>query len=820
MVYRVLFSGFILKSFLFSFLFSVLFFLSGRSQDVVNNVKKNHINGNILYKNGEFGSFLNIYVLDRQRKIVSSQITDEKGFFYINNLPFGTLYFGIKRDTQLFLLKSFLVSDSVNEISLGEIRLPWEVNFIKEIKVQGKRGLVERRLDKIIVNISSSTLFSGNTANEILPKLPGVYINPKGELSIHGKNNVIILIDGKGQFISKDQLSQILGNLKSETLDKIEIISNPSSKYDSNGGPIINILTKKDSEISDFHLNQGLVINPVEGANGENKGFYGFGTNFNHGFGKLKIFSSFDFDHKKDYNDIVNTYYLISSNSYRNQEVFTETNRESLSFRLGFNTDLSKTLFFDGAIFYYKPLYQNYNKTFDESFFSNKGHLDSSIISVGQTRFINNLTSDLTFHLKKALKFNQNIDFMVDLNRYKFTNPSSYSNSYFNFQNINHPDFSSLQYLFNTQIESYKLDYSIDLPHENKLEAGVKVTFIKNAENQTNNLIESSNLTDSSTFTYKETVSGFYLNYSGSKGDFEWQIGTRIENTLSIGKSLIINNSTQNQYLNFFPAFTFQYNLPGKSNRQLEFSFNRRISRPGYESFNPSKVYVDQFNTRTGNANLNPEFSNNFELSYNYNSYSFSIYDTYNKSIKDLIPFSNSTNLTQTGTNAVNYNSNELGVSLSIPLKFAKWWEIYNSLDASWTKSNLYFNFINNYYSINYNLSQIFSFSNTQKLKMNLIFHPRENINYGYSNGIVNFALGYTGQFIERKLLFNINLNDVLGLNKLQYYQTFNGVSTSLVSLKNDRNLRFSISYKFSSGKRFSKRFIEKKGYDSEIRLQ
>ncbi|WCT14370.1 TonB-dependent receptor plug domain-containing protein [Mucilaginibacter jinjuensis] len=121
------------------------------------------------------------------------------------------------------------------------------------------------KLDRLIISVESNSLLAGNTLSELLPKLPGVNLNEKNELVINGKGGVLILIDGKGQYVSKEQQASFLNNIVAESIDKIEIISNPSVKYDSNGGAVINIITKKDKMTSDVHESMGQQLSQSRG---------------------------------------------------------------------------------------------------------------------------------------------------------------------------------------------------------------------------------------------------------------------------------------------------------------------------------------------------------------------------------------------------------------------------------------------------------------------------------------------------------------------------------------------------------------------------
>ncbi|WCT14369.1 outer membrane beta-barrel family protein [Mucilaginibacter jinjuensis] len=507
----------------------------------------------------------------------------------------------------------------------------------------------------------------------------------------------------------------------------------------------------------------------------------------------------------------------------RDQLITSLAKSSTLSTRFGFNADLSKTTTFDGTFSLYIPLYIEYNRGYVQQFSSTSTAIDSTINSKGSDRLLHNHNNTVNLRLSHVLnaKKNEEIAFFLDINDYRFENNSLLASAYaVDGGNYKNELFNNIRD-YKVRIYSVKSDYSIKVSKQVEMDAGAKVSFIKNEDNF-DYTIQDNSLNDDLTksdFNYKETVSAAYLNFVGSNKSFDYQFGGRLENTNSEGIAPLLNESLSKNYLNFFPAFTIQHNFKSKVKQQLVLSYNRRIIRPGYTDFNPNQNPTNRFTDITGQPDLKPQFLNNFELSYNISKLSITAYDSYKKNLKEVVPQSSDQGLVQKNQITSYSFENDAGININFPLTFFKWWSCSNTLTASNTETKLLDNTSINYFNYNVSSFQSFSIDKRNKFDLRIFYRPKSQINYGDMYEVTSLTAGYRTSILNDKLIITANINDILGRNKLSYYQDFGPTYLSQIALRNDRYFRIGLRYNFLTGNKFSIRNKRTKNDTSEIRV-
>ena len=568
------------------------------------------VKGSVINDKGEVMPFVTISVLDKDSILLTGAITDEQGEY------------ALEVAAQQYIIQASYVG---YETSFGgpNFVLKEETEHLGEVEVKAKRPLVERQMDKLVLNVSQSPLAAGSNGNDILRRAPGVRIDKDGNITVNGKA-VEVYVDGKPSYLSGQQLKAMLDGTDGNTIEKIEIISNPSAKYDASGqGGIINIKTKR---------------NMMRGLNGMLSAAYGgmywgdvkrwlqmdmVSLNLNYRgektytFGQLtQVFAQNDIDletYRKTpdlesysksgydlnfqyymlkvgndwYIDSVNTFGFILQVPYMRMRQQIVDGRNYAYIVTGADTAWSKTRSGASTAAPQHTANLNYTHTFSEA-------------------------------LERELTVN------VDYNRY-----STQSN------NLQETDFIGVQKLgldINTRqtanIYSAKLDFQTKFWKTGMIECGVKYALSSTDNHMTtDSLLNDARLsTTPSDFRYDEHVAAAYISVGKQFGE-HWSVklGLRGEYTFSHGDWKSVDSVTNKSYFDPFPTAYVGYTSSplGKLQQPIStsISYTRRIKRPNYWMLNPFVTYVDAYTYRMGNTELTPEFNNDVEINFSWTQY-------------------------------------------------------------------------------------------------------------------------------------------------------------------------------------------------------
>ena len=578
------------------------------------------VKGSVVDSRGDAMPFVTISVLSQDSTLLTGTITDDDGTYEVdvtaNEYILQASYIGYQT--------AFGGPDFV---------LREETERLEEVEVKAKKPLIERQMDKLVVNVSASPLAAGSNGNDILRRSPGVRIDKDGNITVNGKA-VEIWIDGKPSYMSGQQLKAMLDGTDGNTIEKIEIISNPSAKYDASGqGGIINIKTKR---------------NMMRGLNGMLSAAYGGMY-----WGDVKRWLQMD---------------MVSLNlNYRGEKTYTFGQltqvfaQNDIDFETGRSIPATETT----------PAMQNYsNSGYDVGFqyymlkVGNDWYIDSlntlgfilnvpyvgikqdiidgrntayTIIGTDTTRSKTATTNHIgmpqhTANLNYTHTFSEALEreltVNVDYNRYNNWQDNFQETKYFK-SNTALPalgmDIKSRQTI---NIYSAKLDFQTKFWQTGMLECGVKYALSSTDNNMTtDSLLDGSKISSTpSAFRYDEHVAAAYISAGKQFGE-HWSVklGLRGEYTYSLGNWLSADSVTKKSYFDPFPtAFVGYTTSPlGKLQQPINVSasYTRRIKRPNYYMLNPFVAYVDAYSYQTGNTELTPEFNNDVELHFSWTQY-------------------------------------------------------------------------------------------------------------------------------------------------------------------------------------------------------
>ena len=576
------------------------------------------INGSVINSQGEAMPFVTVSVLTQDSTLITGAITDDRGKYMVE-----------------VTIPNYIIQASYigYETAFGgpDFVLREETERLEEVEVKAKKPLIERQMDKLVVNVSASPLSAGSNGNDILRRAPGVRIDKDGNITVNGKS-VEIWVDGKPSYLSGQQLKAMLDGTDGNTIEKIEIISNPSAKYDASGqGGIINIKTKR---------------NMMKGLNGMLSAGYGgmyfsdvkrwlnqemFSLMLNYRGEKTYTFGQFTQVYAE--NDIDFESYretpLLKNYSYSHYDVRFQY--YMLKVGNDWYIDSVNTLGFILQV----P-YMNVNQrivpddnaayTIDKTLADTTTSITNSSNRLQAPQHTANLNYTHTF--SEAME--REITVNVDYNRY--------NNGATNYQKTDYSkplagygyqalglDINSRQIV---DIYSAKLDFQTKFWQTGMIECGVKYGLSTTNNNMTtDSIIDGVRIpTKPSDFIYDEHVAAAYISVGKQFGE-HWSVklGLRGEYTYSHGNWKSADSITNKSYFDPFPTAYVGYTSKplGKLQQPIAVSasYTRRIKRPNYWMLNPFKSYVDAYSVQLGNTELKPEFNNDVELHFSWTQY-------------------------------------------------------------------------------------------------------------------------------------------------------------------------------------------------------
>ncbi|TGE13473.1 outer membrane beta-barrel protein [Hymenobacter elongatus] len=540
-----------------------------------------------------------------------STMTNEQGAFRFEGVPTGSYsllvnYIGYKTSVPVALTVAAGQNPAV------AVALATDQKLLKGVTVTATKAFIEQRAGKLILNVAASPIAAGGTAYDVLGRAPGVLEQSNGFV-LRGKS-VVVLLDGKYTNLSGEDLKNMLNALPGSTLDKVEVIANPSAKYDAQGGAVINIITTKSRK---FGTNGTATVGLGAGQYGR----YNAGLSLNHRTAKLNVYGGYDRLENQ-------TYSTIRSERVINQETFiSEASREvrhnrNNSARLGLDYDLSKTSSVGVLV---RGMLNNRDRDAQNNVqLTPPNSLDvegSTLRTLGEAQF---LSPSVNVYYKTTLDTTgRELRINADYFGYHKSWNNDYTTTYWNelagplpteLRRDNSPA--------NNSVKSLTADYSQPF-HKGTLEAGLKTTFTTTDndirwEQATQGQPWTVDLGKTNHFIYRENINAAYASYSRTVRKVDVQVGLRAEQTNTTGTSLTLDQTTRRNYLNLFPTLSAQYNKSEKV--QLGFAYRRKIDRFRFDIVNPFVTYISQYRYSQGNPNIRPSFSHNFELTHSYNN--------------------------------------------------------------------------------------------------------------------------------------------------------------------------------------------------------
>jgi outer membrane receptor protein involved in Fe transport len=639
------------------------------------------VTGTIKDKNGEPVIAAVVALLSSpSNKMVKAAVAKNDGTFILKMVANGNYQLQIKvLGYKDYTSKPFSVSGNSAK-ALGAITLENDIESLGEVVVKAEKPMVQVLADKTVFNVDNTVGTTGSSGFDLLRKAPGVVVDNNDNVIVEGKSGVLFYINGKPSVLRGEDMANYLKTLQATDIEAIEIITQPSSKYDAEGNAgIINIKLKRDKSLG---TNGSVSLGMIAGQYNR----YTSSLSFNNRTKKTSLYGAYSNRVGKNFNFI--NFYRIQNNTTFDSRSRTVRDENGHNLRLGFDYYLTKKSTI-GAIV---------TGSFSDNFANNDSR--TPIIPNGTTTPTQVLIAESDAH-NKTFNGYANVNYKydggkgrslnvdVDYGQFISDRTNLQPNRFFDGQE--ETVLSENTTFFNTPVNirvlSAQADYTQPL-WKGALGFGGKYSLVSTDNNfqffDRINGTDVLNTDQTNQFFYDEQVSAAYVNYNRKFKKFNVQFGVRMEHTASDGRlesmQANANNQVKRDYINWFPSGGFTY-TPNRKNT-LALNYSRRIRRPNYQVLNPFEYRIDGLSFRKGNPFLQPQYTDNVKISHTYKytlttSLSYSFTSDFFAQVTEALP--DNRNFLMTRNVA---NNKVINLGIAYPTRFTKWWSIYFSLNA------------------------------------------------------------------------------------------------------------------------------------------
>lgn len=690
---------------------------------------------------------------------------------------------------------------------------PSQATTLNEVKVVAQKPLYERLADRTVVNVEGSALAAGNTSLDVLSRSPGVTIDNNDNLALRGRQNVLVLIDGRRQPMSGTELADYLRNLPADQLKSIELITNPPAKYDAQGtAGIISINLRKDQRLgtngtlqASYGRSQydkftaGVTLNNrCKLASGASINLFGSYTYANrNGIALLDI-------HRDFFSPGANQQpQLIGSSDQTNRVLIGST---AHTVRAGLDYTPSKRTVLGVVISGQKsrtPGQLGLNQT---SLYDAGGKLTDTYEARNNRNFVSpNGAVNLNYkHTFSDAASSPELTADADYVRYRTSRLQELSTEYRLTGRTGTLLTGDQQ--GDLRILSAKADYLHPLANQARLEAGAKFSRVSSDNDVVFRLTEGTLTTvdpnRTNRFRYDETILAGYVNWNRTVAKTNLQLGLRAEQTMARGVQSVGDNSFTRQYAQLFPSAAIKQTL--SKTHELNLTLSRRINRPSYNQLNPFRTIIDPTTSGAGNPNLRPETSYNIELTHTFKG-TFSTGLSYSRTSSPMIgvvqPETDSTVI----STSVNLDRQDyFALTVTAPAQPARWWQIYNNVVLYYARfiGNLAGTALNKGRpALNISSNHTFTFGKGWSGELNGTLQSGEQ--YGFlrvqPNGQV--TAGVQKAVWERKGTFRLNVSDIFFTRTVNAVSAYDNYVERFYQRQDSRVATLSFSYRFGNDK-------------------
>ena len=736
----------------------------------------------------------------KMNKIITGGITDIKGVF---SIPVSTGMYDVRIEYIGFKTQTIEGKRITKDENIGDFSLILDAEALGAVEVIAERTTVEIRLDKKIYNVGKDLTVSGGTVSDVLDNVPSVSVDVEGNVALRGNDNVQILINGKPSGLVGLNSTDALRQLPAESIEKVEVITSPSARYESEGtAGIINIILRR-SKLQG--LNGAITLNAGHPTS------YGISGNLNYRTGDLNIFNTTGYR----YSDSPGS--GLSLTEYLNTGTFVDEFRETERIRKGYNTNFGVEWYInDSASLTTSVVYRDSNNesnTLNEIF-----QYDSDRVLTGEStrldpEFQDNKTIQYSTNFTK--NFENSGKFSVEF-QYEDTNEDEISDIIAD--NINSEIVTTLNDQQRLLLQS---DFVLPIGENTQFELGYRGSFKDNVTDYTVELLNTDtdefeiNTNLSNILNFKEDINAVYTQYGTKFNKFSFLLGLRLENTrITIDQPTSGDYITKN-YTGLFPTVNLNYELSEKEN--LTLGYSRRLRRPRSRFINPFPSRSSVTSIFTGNPDLDPTYSGTFDLGYinRFGKFvlSTSIYHSHSTNTWNFISFDTGETATVNGQEVpviqrspINLATNDrFGYEFNLTYSPSREWRINGDFNffKSINKGDFNgINFDNENVSYRARLSNKYTLPGKIDWQTTLSYRGPNETAQSKSKGILFTNMAFSKDVFKDKGSLSVRVSDLFNTGKRQS-DTFTDTYNSYSEFRwRQRSFNLSFTYRFNQKKK------------------
>ena len=740
-----------------------------------------------------------VSLLTEENVLLKATVTSNDGLFIFTDVPSGEY----RIDITYLGYEDFyaeIISVANEDQNLGDLVLILSSEALSEITVVAEKPMVQVLADKTVFNVQKSLGAEGDSGFEVLRKAPGVIIDNNDAIVVEGKTGVLIYIDDKPSVLRGDDLVNYLKTIQAADIEAIEIITQPSSKFDAEGNAgIINIKLRRDKSLgTNGSLSSGITMGDLARFNNS--------FSLNHRDKNFNIYGSLS-NRQGRSTGFINLYRTQNSTTF-DAQTESEYHFNNSNLIVGLDYFVSKKSTF-GVIFS-GNLSSNESNSSTSTPIILKGETQPDEVLEAQS-ISDQMTSNMYVNLNYKLNLDNDKSFNMDfdIGQYEQDRTSLQPNRYFlgDKSSLVSEVINFMSTPKEISITTFKTDYEQNL-FTGKISLGVKYSnvttdnkfeFFDRLNNE--DTLDPDRTND---FEYNELIYAAYFNYNKKLEKFSIQIGLRMEHTQSEGVLTnfkeVNNSSVSRSYTNWFPSGGLTYQL--NQNNSYALIYSKRIQRPNYQRLNPFEYKIDELSYSKGNPFLQPQYTDNIKLSHTYRyrlntSLSYSFIKDFTAQVTEAVGEDQNF---LTARNVANQKVINLGISY--PTSLTKWWSIYLSVNAY---RSIYDATNSDFVSTEQNTLSLYA-QNTFKLSNGY----SAEISGWYSSpsvwggtymteSIGSLNLAFRKSFLNDQLSVSVGFNDILYTSPWRGTTQFGELSIIGSGGGDSRQVELNLSYRFGS---------------------
>jgi iron complex outermembrane receptor protein len=749
----------------------------------------------------------------KDSSLVKIALTDKTGLAEFENISFGSyLIRGRMINHEVSYSRPVNLSQENSLIQPVPLVLKHASTELSGVTVASKKPFIQKLTDRIVVNVENSIVSAGSSAMDVLERSPGVNIDQNDVISLRGRSGVIIMIDGKPTAMSGADLGNYLRGLPSASIERIDIITNPSAKYDAAGNSgIIDIRMKKDQR---FGVN-GTV------TTGYGQGIYpkaSAGSTFNYRNKKINVFGNYNYAYRVGLNHLI-----LDRNFYENgvynggdlKDNYSKSPFSSHTARFGMDYFPSKKTIIgfvvNGNFNHFTRDNNNSSivintqklpaSTF-QSLATNNDHGNNVVANINLKHTFDSTGKEITADVDYGVYNSGSLT--VNATRYYKLDGTSLQDDYV----LNGDQDGRLNF------KTAKVDYVNPLKKGARFEAGLKTSFVSSDNDakffDVSSGVPVNDVNKTNHFIYHENNNAGYLNFSKEFKKFSLQLGLRGEQTHLETNQLIGNVKFDSSYFQLFPSAFFNYKI--KEDKTIGVSVSRRIDRPGYSQLNPFLFLIDVTTYATGRPGLLPQLTWSYEMSYTVKSLNFTLGYSHTKDnqniaiakFKDVFPAIPSED-NVTVQIPINLGSSDyFGLTVSAPIRITKWWNMINN-------GNVYYNHFNGSLgsttlnngrpALDLRTNNTFTFKKGWTTELNASFSSGGQYGFMVLDPQWGVAAGVQKTILKNKGTLRFNITDIFWTNLPKAVITYDNYIEKWHAYRETRVANLTFTYRFGNNK-------------------